>query len=157
MTFAFLSCKTESSFLSWVCTVIDQSGTTEAQSSVPFVIRSDDGLTLETSAFKLFTVANLRYQLTLLYSHQCSTTNSFETYPFYSRNKEAHELWMERVIILRSPPPWQFLAAHPRDNSSQPTLVTIPRDSPPWPFPATHPCDNFSQLSPFPQIKFKET
>ena len=35
---------------------------------------SDEGLTLETSAFKLFTVANLRYQLswqyfiTLLYS-----------------------------------------------------------------------------------------
>ena len=25
--------------------------------------RSDEGLTLETSAFKLFTVANLRYQL----------------------------------------------------------------------------------------------
>ena len=35
---------------------------------MPFVIRSDDGLTLETSAFKLFTVANLRYQLTLLHS-----------------------------------------------------------------------------------------
>ena len=35
---------------------------------MPFVIRSDEGLTLETSAFKLFTVANLRYQLTLLYS-----------------------------------------------------------------------------------------
>ena len=68
MTFAFLSYKTESSFLLWVCTVIDQSGTTEVQSSVPFVIRSDEGLTLETSAFKLFTVANLRYQLTLLYS-----------------------------------------------------------------------------------------
>ena len=29
--------------------------------------RSDEGLTLETSAFKLFSVANLRYQLSWLY------------------------------------------------------------------------------------------
>ena len=29
--------------------------------------RSDEGLTLETSAFKLFMVANLRYQLSWLY------------------------------------------------------------------------------------------
>ena len=29
--------------------------------------RSDEGLTLETSAFKLIAVANLRYQLNLLY------------------------------------------------------------------------------------------
>ena len=29
--------------------------------------RSDEGLTLETSAFKLFSVANLRYQLSSLY------------------------------------------------------------------------------------------
>ena len=29
--------------------------------------RSDEGLTLETSAFKLIAVANLRYQLSLLY------------------------------------------------------------------------------------------
>ena len=31
--------------------------------SGPCVHRSDEGLTLETSAFKLFTVANLRFQL----------------------------------------------------------------------------------------------
>ena len=29
----------------------------------PFFYRSDEGLALETSAFKLLTVANLRYQL----------------------------------------------------------------------------------------------
>ena len=29
----------------------------------PGAIRSDEGLTLETSALKVFTVANLRYQL----------------------------------------------------------------------------------------------
>ena len=29
--------------------------------------RSDEGLTLETSAFELFSVANLRYQLSWLY------------------------------------------------------------------------------------------
>ena len=30
-------------------------------------MRSDEGLTLEASAFKLFTAANLRYQLSGLY------------------------------------------------------------------------------------------
>ena len=51
--------------------------------------KSDSGLTLEASAFKLFTMANLRYQLssviTLNYpdilSHWRSTTVSLETYP----------------------------------------------------------------------------
>ena len=33
------------------------------KSIIRFFIRSDKGLTLETSALKLFTVANLRYQL----------------------------------------------------------------------------------------------
>ena len=33
------------------------------KSIIHFFIRSDEGLTLETSALKLFTVANLRYQL----------------------------------------------------------------------------------------------
>ena len=35
----------------------------EGVCSVRLAIRSDDGLTLETSAFKLFTVANSRYKL----------------------------------------------------------------------------------------------
>ena len=45
----------------------------------------DEGLTLETSAFLLFTVANLRFHFTKLpaiLSHQRSTTVSLETYPF---------------------------------------------------------------------------
>ena len=51
--------------------------------------RSDEGLTLETSAFKLFSVANLRYQLswlyyiTLLYSPTNAVTVSLETNPVY--------------------------------------------------------------------------
>ena len=51
--------------------------------------RSDEGLTLETSAFKLFSVAvTLSTQLIILYypvvlSHQRSTTVSLETKPVY--------------------------------------------------------------------------
>ena len=51
--------------------------------------RSNEGLTLETSAFKLFSVANLRYQLswlyyiTLLYSPTNAVTVSLETNPVY--------------------------------------------------------------------------
>ena len=48
----------------------------------------DEGLTLETSAFLAFMVANFRFQLTLvntklpaIFSHLRSTTVSLETYP----------------------------------------------------------------------------
>ena len=58
--------------------------------TMPFVNnRSDEGLTLETSAFKLLAVVNLRYQLNLvilnypvIFSHRRSTTFSLEITPF---------------------------------------------------------------------------
>ena len=37
--------------------------TNGARSRIALALRSDEGLTLETSALKLFTVANLHYQL----------------------------------------------------------------------------------------------
>ena len=52
-----------------------------------FVIRSDKGLALETSALKLSTVASLRYLLldnAKLPCYRRSTTVSLETYPLYS-------------------------------------------------------------------------
>ena len=62
-----------------------------------FAIRSDEGLMLETSTMKLFTVANLSYQPQLIIpnypvilSHRHSTTVSLETYPLYS----------EQLVIL---------------------------------------------------------
>ena len=48
--------------------------------------RSDEGLTLETSAFKLFTVANLHFntKLPVMLSPRRSNTVSLETHLFYS-------------------------------------------------------------------------
>ena len=46
--------------------------------------RSDEGLTFETTAFELFTVANLRYQLSsLLIILNYPVIVSLETYPLY--------------------------------------------------------------------------
>ena len=46
--------------------------------------RSDEGLTLETSAFKLFTVANLHFntKLPVMLSPRRSNTVSLDTHPF---------------------------------------------------------------------------
>ena len=48
--------------------------------------RSDEGLTLETSAFKLFTVANLHFNTKLpgMLSPRRSNTVSLETHLLYS-------------------------------------------------------------------------
>ena len=75
----------------WIGTSRLQSQGPNHSAALPPHNCSDKGLMLKMSALKLFTVANLYYQIQLIRlnypvipSHQCSTTVSLETYPLYS-------------------------------------------------------------------------